>query len=47
MGKGVVVGSVSFMLRRNMKSEYVDLALPDNTNGWKKGGSTSTTPHRC
>jgi hypothetical protein len=29
-GKGVVVGSVSFMLRWNMKSEYVDLALPDN-----------------
>jgi hypothetical protein len=30
-GKGVVVGSVSFMLRRNMKSEYIDLVLPDNT----------------
>jgi hypothetical protein len=29
--KGVVVGSVSFMLRRNMKSKYIDLALPDNT----------------
>jgi hypothetical protein len=27
----VVVGSVGFMLRRNMKSEYIDLALPDNT----------------
>jgi hypothetical protein len=36
-GKGVVVGSVSFMLRRNMKSEYIDLALPDNTTGWKQG----------
>jgi hypothetical protein len=34
-GKGVVVGSVSFMLRRNMKSEYIDLALPDNTTSWK------------
>jgi hypothetical protein len=36
-GKGVVVGSVSFMLRRNMKSEYIDLTLPDNTTGWKQG----------
>jgi hypothetical protein len=36
-GKGVVIGSVSFMLRRNMKSEYIDLALPDNTTGWKHG----------
>jgi hypothetical protein len=36
-GKGVVVGSVSFMLRRNMKSKYIDLALPDNTTGWKQG----------
>jgi hypothetical protein len=35
--KGVVVGSVSFMLHRNMKSEYIDLALPDNTTGWKQG----------
>jgi hypothetical protein len=34
-GKGVVVGSVSFMLCRNMKSEYIDLVLPDNTTGWK------------
>jgi hypothetical protein len=34
-GKGVVVGSVSFMLRRNMKVEYINLALPDNTTGWK------------
>jgi hypothetical protein len=37
MGKGVVVGGVGFMLRRNMKSEYVDLTLPDNTTGWKQG----------
>jgi hypothetical protein len=37
MGKGMVIGSVSFMLRRNMKSEYIDLALPDNTTGWKEG----------
>jgi hypothetical protein len=29
--KGVVVGSVSFMLRWNMKLEYIDLVLPDNT----------------
>jgi hypothetical protein len=36
-GKGVVVGSVSFMLRRNMKSKYIDLALPDNTTDWKQG----------
>jgi hypothetical protein len=36
-GKGVVVGSVNFMLCRNMKSEYIDLALPDNTTDWKQG----------
>jgi hypothetical protein len=24
------------MLRWNMKLEYVDLALPDNTTGWKQ-----------
>jgi hypothetical protein len=36
-GKGVVIGSVSFMLRWNMKPEYIDLALPDNTTGWKQG----------
>jgi hypothetical protein len=35
-GKGVVIGSVGFMLRRNMKSEYIDLTLPDNTTGWKQ-----------
>jgi hypothetical protein len=40
-GKGVVVGSVSFMLRRNMKSKYIDLALPDNTTGWKQGRKVS------
>jgi hypothetical protein len=34
-GKGVVVGSVSFMLHRNMKSKYIDLALPDNTTGFQ------------
>jgi hypothetical protein len=33
----VVVGSVGFMLRRNMKSEYIDLTLPDNTTSWKQG----------
>jgi hypothetical protein len=37
MGKGVVVGSVSFILHQNMKSKYIDLALPDNTTGWKQG----------
>jgi hypothetical protein len=31
-GKGMVVGSVGFMLRRNIKSEYIDLTLPDNTS---------------
>jgi hypothetical protein len=36
-GKGAVVGSVNFMLRRNMKSEYIDLTLLDNTTGWKQG----------
>jgi hypothetical protein len=35
--KDAVVGSVSFMLRRNMKSEYIDLTLPDNTSSWKQG----------
>jgi hypothetical protein len=25
------------MLRRNMKSEYIDLALLDNNTGWKQG----------
>jgi hypothetical protein len=34
-GEGVVVGGVGFMLRRNMKLEYIDLTLPDNTTGWK------------
>jgi hypothetical protein len=34
-GKGVIVGSVSFMLLRNMKPVYIDLALSDNTTGWK------------
>jgi hypothetical protein len=32
-GKGIVVGSVGFMLHQNMKSEYIDLTLPDNTTG--------------
>jgi hypothetical protein len=36
-GKGAVVGIVGFMLCQNMKSEYIDLALPDNTTGWKQG----------
>jgi hypothetical protein len=36
-GKGVVVSSVSFMLHQNMKSQYIHLALPDNTIGWKQG----------
>jgi hypothetical protein len=35
--KGAVVGSISLMLCRNMKSEYIDLALPDNTTSWKQG----------
>jgi hypothetical protein len=34
-GKAEVVGSMGFMLRRNMKSVYVNLAVPDNTIGWK------------
>jgi hypothetical protein len=33
----VVVGIVGFMLRRNMKSEYIDLTLPDNTTDRKQG----------
>jgi hypothetical protein len=36
-GKGVVIGSVGFKLCRKMKSEYIDLKLPDNTTGWKWG----------
>jgi hypothetical protein len=35
-GTGAVVGRVGFMLRPNMKSEYADLTLPDNTTGWKQ-----------
>jgi hypothetical protein len=31
--KGVVVESVSFLLHQNMKSKYINLALPDNTTG--------------
>jgi hypothetical protein len=30
-GEAAVVGSVGFMLHRNMKLEYIDLTLPDNT----------------
>jgi hypothetical protein len=37
IGKTEVMGSVSFMLRSYMKSEYIDLVLPDNTSGWKQG----------
>jgi hypothetical protein len=37
MGKGTVIGSVGFLLCRNMKSEYIDLTLPDNTSRWKQG----------
>jgi hypothetical protein len=33
----MVIGSISFMLHHNMKSEYIDLALLDNTTGWKQG----------
>jgi hypothetical protein len=36
-GKGVVISSISIMLRQNMKPEYIDLALLDNTTGWKQG----------
>jgi hypothetical protein len=31
------LSSVSFMLHQNMKSQYIDLVLPDNTIGWKQG----------
>jgi hypothetical protein len=37
MGKGTIVGSVGFMLRQNMKFEYINLTLLDNTTGWKQG----------
>jgi hypothetical protein len=37
MSKAGVVGCMGFMLGRSMKSEYVDLALPDNTTGRKLG----------
>jgi hypothetical protein len=36
-GNGVVISSVGFMLRWNMKSEYIDLTLPNNTTSWKHG----------
>jgi hypothetical protein len=42
--KAGVIGSVGFMLWRNMKSEYIDLALPDNTTGWKQGWSYLDNP---
>jgi hypothetical protein len=32
-GKGVVIGSVGFILCQNMKSKYNSLMLPDNTTG--------------
>jgi hypothetical protein len=46
MGKGTVVGSFGFMLRRNMKSEYIDLSLPSNTSGWKQGWFYLDNPRR-
>jgi hypothetical protein len=36
-GKSGVIGRLGFMLRRNMKPEYIDLVLHDNTTGWKQG----------
>jgi hypothetical protein len=36
-GKSGVIRSVGFMLWRNMKSEYIDLMLPENTTSWKQG----------
>jgi hypothetical protein len=36
-GKAAVVGSVGFMLHRNMKSEYVNVTLPDKITDWKQG----------
>jgi hypothetical protein len=37
MGRYGVVGSVGFMLWQNMKPEYIELVLHDNTTGWKQG----------
>jgi hypothetical protein len=34
-GKGLVVGSIDFMLPWNMKFEYIDPSLPDNTTDRK------------
>jgi hypothetical protein len=36
-GKLVIIGSVGFMLRQNMKPEYVNLVLPENTTSLKRG----------
>jgi hypothetical protein len=44
--KGTVIGSVGFMLHRNMKSEYIDLTSPTTPPVGSRGGSTSTTPRQ-
>jgi hypothetical protein len=36
------MGSVRFLLRRYMKSVYIDLVLDYNTTTRSRGGSTST-----
>jgi hypothetical protein len=37
MGKSNVVGTVGFMMHWNMKLEYINLVLLDNTTGYKQG----------
>jgi hypothetical protein len=44
--KGMVVGSVGFMLHRNMKSEYIDQTLPTTPPTGSRGGFTSITPRQ-
>ena len=34
-GKSPVVGSLSLVLRPNMKPVFIDLELPENTQGWR------------
>jgi hypothetical protein len=46
IGKAGVVGSVGFMLHRNMKLKYIDLSPPTTPPDGNRGGSTATTPRR-
>lgn len=36
-GKNSVVGALSFPLWKGLKEVYIDMELPDNTQGWRQG----------